>query len=79
MIESSNKVSTSNISAFVCDDISALLVQNLIFEGKVENFNTFLPKRAYTLGIADVPYKFKAPQPTMMLEHIKWLLKHSRK
>ncbi|MCO5605810.1 hypothetical protein L7F22_059994 [Adiantum nelumboides] len=32
-----------------------------MFEGKVENMESFVPKRHYTLGIADAPYGFKAP------------------
>ncbi|MCO5606960.1 hypothetical protein L7F22_061151 [Adiantum nelumboides] len=56
-----NIVNNPNISTFVSDDITTLPVQYSVFEGKVENMESFVPRRHYTLGIADAPYGFKAP------------------
>lgn len=59
--DAQNIVSTPDISTFVSDDVTTLPVQFSVFEGKVENMESFVPKRHYTLGIADAPYGFKAP------------------
>ncbi|MCO5599111.1 hypothetical protein L7F22_053211 [Adiantum nelumboides] len=59
--DAENIVNNPDISTFVSDDITTLHVQYSVFEGKVENMESFVPRRHYTLGIADAPYGFKAP------------------
>ncbi|MCO5614873.1 hypothetical protein L7F22_069158 [Adiantum nelumboides] len=59
--DAENIVNNPDISTFVLDDITTLSVQYSVFEGKVENMESFVPRRHYTLGIADAPYGFKAP------------------
>ncbi|MCO5600920.1 hypothetical protein L7F22_055037 [Adiantum nelumboides] len=59
--DAQNIVNNPDISTFVSDDITTLPVQYSMFEGKVENMESFVPRRHYTLGIADAPYGFKAP------------------
>ncbi|MCO5585897.1 hypothetical protein L7F22_039831 [Adiantum nelumboides] len=59
--DAENIVNNPDISTFVSNDITTLPVQYSMFEGKVENMESFVPRRHYTLGIADAPYGFKAP------------------
>ncbi|MCO5555464.1 hypothetical protein L7F22_009009 [Adiantum nelumboides] len=59
--DAENIVNNPDISTFVSDDITTLPIQYSVFEGKVENMESFVPRRHYTLGIADAPYGFKAP------------------
>ncbi|MCO5594932.1 hypothetical protein L7F22_048967 [Adiantum nelumboides] len=60
--DAQNIVSTPDICTFFLDDVTTLPVQYSVFEGKVENMESFVPpKLHYTLGIADAPYGFKAP------------------
>ena len=55
-------VRNPDISTFVSDDVTTLPVQYSVFEGKIENMDSFVPRRHYTLGIVvDAPYGFKAP------------------